>query len=72
MTGKIVSNKMTKAVIVEVISSKMNTKYRKAVKIKKRYPVACLDSSLLELGSTVEIVSCRPISKTISFRVKEA
>jgi small subunit ribosomal protein S17 len=71
MTGKVVSNKMTKALIVEVVSSKMNTKYRKAVKSKKRYPAACSDSTKFIIGDTVEIVSCRPVSKTISFKVKE-
>jgi small subunit ribosomal protein S17 len=71
MTGKVVSNKMTKALIVEVISSKMNEKYRKAVKVKKRYPVACSESSKFTIGDEVEIVSCRPVSKTISFKVKE-
>lgn len=71
MTGKIVSNKMTKAVVVLVLSTKMNEKYRKAVNTKKRYSAACSDSSKFEIGQTVEIVSCRPISKTISFKVKE-
>ncbi|MGL4759777.1 MAG: 30S ribosomal protein S17 [Patescibacteria group bacterium] len=71
MTGKVVSNKMTKAVVVEVVTPKMNTKYKKAVKSKKRYPAACLDSSIFAIGQSVEIISCRPVSKTIHFKVKE-
>lgn len=69
MTGIVVSNKMTKALIVEVITPKMNTKYKKAVKSKKRYPVACEDSSKFTIGDKVEIESCRKISKTISFKI---
>jgi small subunit ribosomal protein S17 len=72
MTGKVVSNKMTKAIVVEVISTKLNTKYRKMVKVKKRFPAACSDSSKFTLGDSVEILSCRPVSKTISFRVVES
>lgn len=71
MTGKVVSNKMMKAVIVEVVTPKMNTKYKKAVNTKKRYPAACEDSSIFKIGQSVDIISCRPISKTIQFKVKE-
>jgi small subunit ribosomal protein S17 len=71
MTGKVVSNKMNKAVIVEVVTPKMNTKYKKAVNTKKRYPAACTDSSIFTIGQAVEIISCRPISKTIQFKVVE-
>ncbi len=71
MTGKVVSNKMNKAIVVEVVTPKMNTKYKKAVNTKKRYSVACTDSSTFTVGQSVEIISCRPISKTIHFKVVE-
>jgi small subunit ribosomal protein S17 len=71
MTGKVVSNKMTKALIVEVATSKLHAKYKKAYKSVKRYAVTCSDSSKFTIGQLVEIVSCRPISKTISFAVVE-
>lgn len=71
MTGIVVSNKMNKALVVEVTTSKLNEKYKKAYKSVKRYSVSCSDSSKFELGTKVEIKSCRPISKTISFVVVE-
>jgi ribosomal protein S17 len=69
MTGKVKSNKMTKALVVEVYSSQMHAKYRKAFQTRKTYHVACEDSSKFEIGQTVEIVETRPLSKTIKHKV---
>jgi small subunit ribosomal protein S17 len=69
MTGTVVSNKMNKALVVSVISLKIHQKYKKRFKTRKRYSVACADSSQFEIGQTVEIESCRPISKTIHFKI---
>jgi len=71
MNGIITSNKMQKALVVTVFTIKTHEKYKKKFKTKKKYHVACLDSSKFEIGQEVEIVSCRPVSKTISFKVKE-
>jgi small subunit ribosomal protein S17 len=71
MTGIITSNKMTKAVVVTVFSTKLHDKYKKRYKSKKKYAAACVDSATFKLGDKVEIVSIRPISKTISFKVVE-
>ena len=71
MTGVITSNKMTKAVVVTVFRKKIHSKYKKAFKVKKKYTCACLDSAAFTVGQTVEIQSCAPVSKTISFRVIE-
>ncbi len=71
MTGIISSNKMMKALVVTVFTTKLHPKYNKRYKSKKRYTVACSDSSKFKIGDTVEIQSTRPISKTISFKVVE-
>lgn len=71
MTGIVVSNKMTKALVVEVEAIKVSAKYGKRYKTKKKYPTACADSSKFRIGDKVEIVACRPISKTIKFKVVE-
>lgn len=71
MTGFVKSNKMTKAMIVEVQTVKVNQKYQKRFKSRKRYAVACNDSSKFKVGQTVNIVSCPPVSKTIHFKVIE-
>lgn len=72
MTGIITSNKMTKAVVVTVFRKKIHSKYKKAFKVKKKYTCACLDSAIFTIGQTVEIKSCSPVSKTISFRIIES
>lgn len=71
MTGIITSNKMTKAVVVTVFRKKIHSKYKKAFKVKKKYACSCLDSSVFTIGQSVEIQSCRPVSKTISFKIVE-
>lgn len=72
MTGIITSNKMTKAVVVTVFRKKIHSKYKKAFKVKKKYTCACLNSAVFSIGQTVEIKSCAPVSKTISFRIVES
>ena len=71
MTGIVKSNKMTKAIVVEVVSQKMHSKYKKAYKVKKSFAAACADSSKFKIGQEVEIVSVAPVSKTIRFKVVE-
>lgn len=65
------NNKMQKALVVTVTRVATHPKYLKKFKIRKRYSVACIDSSSFTLGQQVDIKECRPISKTISFRVVE-
>ena len=69
MTGIVSSNKMTKALVVTIFSTKLHVKYHKRVKSKKRYTVACLDSSIFKIGEVVKITPTRPISKNIHFKV---
>ena len=69
MTGTVVSNMMTKALVVKVSVIKVHPKYHKRYSTSRKYHVACDDSALYEPGTTVTIQSCRPVSKTISFKV---
>ena len=69
MTGTVTSNKMNKALVVTVFTTKIHPKYKKRFKTKKKYHVACEDSSQFEIGSAVEIIECRPVSKTIRHKV---
>ncbi len=62
---------MTNAVTVVVPTIKIDSKYKKRYKSRKTYPAACLDSSKFKAGQSVEIVPCRPVSKTIKFKVVE-
>lgn len=69
LNGVVKSNKMTKAIIVQVDFTKTNVKYNKKYKAKKNYSVACEDSSKFAIGDSVTITSCKPVSKNIKFKV---
>jgi len=69
MKGVVVSNKMTKALVVAVFTTKTDPKYKKPFKSREKFSVACEDSSKYPIGTEVEIVECRPVSKTIHFEV---
>lgn len=71
MTGTVVSNKMTKAVVVSVDSVKVHPMYKKRFKTSKKYKAACSDSSTLPVGTKVTIAETSPVSKTIHFKVVE-
>ncbi len=69
LTGRVVSLKNEQTAVVEVENHFQHPLYKKYLTRTKKY--ACqLDKGVnLELGQEVEIVSCRPISKTKHFRV---
>lgn len=67
MTGIITSTKMTKAVVVAVYSTKVNNKYKKRYKSRKKYMVACENPRAYKVGDTVNIEPSRPISKNIKW-----
>jgi small subunit ribosomal protein S17 len=71
MTGIVSSNKMTKALVVTVFSVQMHKKYKKQFKVKKKYHVACADSSKYNIGDSVTIVETKPVSKTIRWKIEE-
>ncbi|MHB8543182.1 MAG: 30S ribosomal protein S17 [Leptospirales bacterium] len=67
MQGIVVSNKMAKTVVVEVRRRVLHPLYHKVVSKRTRIKAHTTDS--IELGSVVEIISTRPISKDKSHRV---
>ena len=70
MIGKVVSAKMQKTLVVEVISSKQHPVYKKIVRKSKRFKVHNEDSQI-KVGQVVKIVETRPISKDKRFKVLE-
>ena len=71
MTGVVTSNKMQNALIVTVFAIQIHSKYHKRFKTKKKYAVACEDSAKFSIGDKVTIEPCKPVSKTIRFKVVE-
>lgn len=70
LTGKVVSVKMQKAVVVEVTTTRLHPIYKKRIKKDKRIKVATLGINIQE-GDRVKIIQSRPISKEIHFRILE-
>ncbi len=67
--GVVVSNKMTKTIVVRVERKRKHPKYGKFFKVAKKLKADCKDERLFPIGSVVEIIECRPISKDKKFRV---
>ncbi|HVY35849.1 MAG TPA: 30S ribosomal protein S17 [Candidatus Paceibacterota bacterium] len=68
LKGVVVSDKMTKTVVVAVTRFVKHPKYHKYFKVTKKYKAHDDDNSA-KTGDTVEIASVRPMSKDKRFVV---
>ena len=69
-TGKVVSNKMDKTVVVSIESSVRHPLYKKVTKRERRFK-AHDENNACKLGDVVTIVETRPLSKDKRWRVAE-
>ncbi len=68
LKGKVVSDKMDKTVVVAVTRFVEHKKYKKRIKISKKYK-AHDETNSKKVGDTVEIEETKPISKDKHFKV---
>jgi small subunit ribosomal protein S17 len=68
LTGKVVSDKMQKTVVVEVERVKEHPKYKRRFKVHKKYK-AHDEKGEFHTGDTVVIEECTPISKDKTWKV---
>ncbi|RYE81768.1 MAG: 30S ribosomal protein S17 [Myxococcales bacterium] len=68
LVGRVVSNKMMKTVVVEVIRSSLDRVYKKYVKHRTKYK-AHDENNEFKVGDRVEIQEFRPISREKRFKV---
>jgi len=68
LIGKVISNKMTKTVVVEVERLTQHPKYKRTYKVYKKYK-AHSEIGETKVGDIVIIEECRPISKEKKWRV---
>ena len=68
--GVVVSNKMEKTIVVEVMRRVPHPQFRKIVKLTSKF-YAHDEKSEAAVGDRVRIVEGRPISKTKSWRLDE-
>lgn len=70
LEGIIISNKMQKTAVVEVISRTPHSLYKKLIKRSKKFKVGT-NGFEVSVGDRVRIVETKPISKGKNFKVKE-
>jgi len=70
LTGKVVSNKMQKTVVVEVVRIERHSLYGKVMR-KKTKMKAHDEVNQCQIGDQVNIVYARPLSKSKHWRVSE-
>lgn len=64
--GTVVSDKMDKAVVVQVAEHKTHKKYKKAMVFTKNYKVHD-ENNVSKVGDVVSIVESRPLSSSVRF-----
>ena len=69
-TGKVVSDKMDKTVVVAVVDSVKHPLYKKIIKRTVKFK-AHDENNECRIGDTVEITETRPLSKDKRWRVSE-
>lgn len=69
--GRVISNKMDKTVVVEVVRTMRHPQYQKVIKRRQKL-YAHNELGPLEVGATVTVMETRPISKLKRWRVVAA
>ncbi len=69
LTGKVVSTKMEKTVVVGVETAKRHKVYKKLIRRTKKFKAR--DELNVSMGDTVVIEECMPYSKTVTWKVVE-
>jgi small subunit ribosomal protein S17 len=68
LVGTVVSDKMQKSIVVLIEHLTLHPLYHKHVRKTKRYMVHD-ENGQAKVGDKVEIVECRPLSKTKAWRL---
>ena len=69
-TGKVISNKMNKTVVVKVVTSSKHAKYNRVMKHANKF-MAHDENNTAKIGDTVLIEETRPLSKGKRWRLVE-
>ena len=67
-TGKVVSNKMDKTIVVEISEKKAHPLYGKQTKFSRKFK-AHDENNEAKVGDTVEIIETRKLSRDKHFRL---
>ncbi|KAG8900918.1 hypothetical protein FRC00_010120 [Tulasnella sp. 408] len=69
LTGRVISTKMTRTIIVRRDYLHYIPKYHRYEKRHKNLAAHCSPAFRVEVGDIVTVGQCRPLSKTVSFNV---
>lgn len=69
-SGLVVSNKMEKTIVVQIERRKMDRLYKKYV-IRSKKLKAHDENNEANIGDTVRVIECRPVSKEKCWRLLE-
>ncbi len=69
-SGVVVSDVQNKTIVIEVIRRTPHPRYKKVIKVKKKYTVHD-EENQAKIGDTVRVVETRPMSKTKRWRLLE-
>lgn len=69
-TGKVVSNRMNKTIVVEVSRTLKHPLYNRVIRTKSKLH-AHDEKQEAGIGDTVRVMECRPVSKTKRWRLVE-
>ena len=70
LIGRVTSDKMDKTVVVEIERRKMHRVYKKVIKLTQKV-YAHDESNTVEVGSLVQVVESKPLSKTKRWVVEQ-
>lgn len=70
LQGKVVSNKMSKTIVVEVGRLKEHPRYKKRIRVSKKFK-AHDEKNECQIGDLVLIEQCRPLSKDKKWRLSK-
>ena len=70
LSGKVVSDKMEKTIVVEITSRKLHRLYKKYLTVSKRVK-AHDENNEAHVGDTVRVVEARPMSKEKRWRLQQ-
>ena len=70
LTGVVVSDKMEKTVVVKITTKKLHPLYKKYITSSVKYK-AHDEKNDANIGDTVNIIECRPISKDKCWSLQE-
>lgn len=68
--GRVVSDKMDKTIVVEIVRTMKHPLYERVIRTKSRLH-AHDEKGEAAMGDTVRVMECRPLSKTKRWRLVE-